>query len=76
MPISMTDQLSPLDATEERAWHALAYFFVTAPRILDEDLQCGARMSLSAYTILMHPVRGTRKDPAHHRTGQPRLPVR
>ena len=54
MPISMTDQLSPLDATKERAWHALAYFFVTAPRILDEDLQCGARMSLGAYTILMH----------------------
>jgi DNA-binding MarR family transcriptional regulator len=54
MPISITDQLSPLDATEERAWRALAYFFVTAPRILDEDLQRGARMSLSAYTILMH----------------------
>jgi len=50
----MTDQLSPLDATEARAWRALAYFFVTAPRFLDEDLQRSARMSLSAYTILMH----------------------
>ena len=54
MPISMTDQLSPLDATEERAWRALAYFFVTVPRFLDEDLQRGARMSVSAYTILVH----------------------
>lgn len=50
----MPDQPIPLDATEERAWRALAYFFVAAPRFLDEDLQRGARMSLSAYTILMH----------------------
>lgn len=50
----MPDQLIPLDTTEERAWRALAYFFVTAPRLLDEDLQHGAHMSLSAYTILMH----------------------
>lgn len=48
------DQLIPLDATEERAWRALACFFVTAPRLLDEDLQRGAHMSLSGYTILMH----------------------
>ena len=50
----MPDQLIPLDATEERAWRALACFFVAAPRLLDEDLQRGAHMSLSGYTILMH----------------------
>jgi DNA-binding MarR family transcriptional regulator len=50
----MPQEPKPLDATEERAWRALARFFVTAPRLLDEDLQRGARMSLSAYTILLH----------------------
>jgi DNA-binding MarR family transcriptional regulator len=50
----MPDQIIPLNATEERAWRALARFFVAAPRLLDEDLQRGARMSLSTYTILMH----------------------
>jgi DNA-binding MarR family transcriptional regulator len=50
----MPDQLIPLNAIEERAWRALACFFVAAPRLLDEDLQSGAHMSLSAYTILMH----------------------
>jgi DNA-binding MarR family transcriptional regulator len=50
----MPEDLRPLDATEERAWRALAYFFVIAPRLLDEDLQRGANMSLSAYTILLH----------------------
>lgn len=38
----------------ERTWRALAYFFVTAPRLLDEGLQRGDHMPLSAYTILMH----------------------
>ena len=33
---------------------ALARFFVVAPRLLDEDLQRSAHMSLSAYTILLH----------------------
>jgi DNA-binding MarR family transcriptional regulator len=50
----MPEELRPLDATEERAWRALARFFVIAPRLLDEDLQRGAHMSLSAYTILLH----------------------
>jgi DNA-binding MarR family transcriptional regulator len=50
----MPEEPTPLDATEESAWRALARFFVVAPRLLDEDLQRGAHMSLSAYTILMN----------------------
>jgi DNA-binding MarR family transcriptional regulator len=50
----MPEELTPLDAIEERAWRALARFFVVAPRLLDEDLQRGAHMSLSAYSILLH----------------------
>jgi DNA-binding MarR family transcriptional regulator len=50
----MPEDLTPLDAVEEAAWRALARFFVAAPRLLDEDLQRGAHMSLSAYTILLH----------------------
>src|SRR6266702_287250 len=47
------EELKPLDALEEQAWRALARFFVVAPRLLDEDLQRCAHMSLSAYSILM-----------------------
>jgi DNA-binding MarR family transcriptional regulator len=50
----MPEDMKPLDAIEESAWRALARFFVVAPRLLDEDLQRGAHMSLSAYTILLH----------------------
>jgi DNA-binding MarR family transcriptional regulator len=50
----MPDEPIPLDAVEEPTWRALARFFVVAPRLLDEDLQRGAHMSLSAYTILLH----------------------
>jgi DNA-binding MarR family transcriptional regulator len=50
----MPEEPRPLDAVEETTWRALARFFVVAPRLLDEDLQRGARMSLSAYTILLH----------------------
>ena len=50
----MPEELIPLDAVEEPTWRALARFFVVAPRLLDEDLQRGAHMSLSAYTILLH----------------------
>ncbi len=50
----MPEETKPLNATEEKAWRALARFFVVAPRLLDEDLQRGARMSLSACTILLH----------------------
>jgi DNA-binding MarR family transcriptional regulator len=44
----------PLDAVEEPAWRDLARFFVVAPRLLDEDLQRGANMSLSTYSALSH----------------------
>jgi DNA-binding MarR family transcriptional regulator len=50
----MPEELTPLDAVEESAWRALARFFVAAPRLLDEDLQRGAHMSLSAYSILLN----------------------
>ena len=50
----MPEEPLPLDAVEEPTWRALARFFVVAPRLLDEDLQRGAHMSLSAYTILLH----------------------
>jgi DNA-binding MarR family transcriptional regulator len=50
----MPEDLTPLNAVEESAWRALARFFVVAPRLLDEDLQRGAHISLSAYTILLH----------------------
>jgi DNA-binding MarR family transcriptional regulator len=49
-----TAKLQPLDAAEERAWRDLARFFVVAPRLLDEDLQRGANMSLSTYSTLTH----------------------
>jgi DNA-binding MarR family transcriptional regulator len=48
------EELTPLDAIEEPTWRALARFFVAAPRLLDEDLQRGAHMSLSGYSILLH----------------------
>jgi DNA-binding MarR family transcriptional regulator len=50
----MPEEPTPLDAIEEATWRALARFFVAAPRLLDEDLQRGAHMSLSAYSILLH----------------------
>lgn len=50
----MPGELTPLDAVEERTWRALARFFVVAPRLLDEDLQRGAHIAHSAYTILLH----------------------
>jgi DNA-binding MarR family transcriptional regulator len=50
----MPEELIPLDAIEDPARRALARFFVVAPRLLDEDLQRGAHISLSAYTILLH----------------------
>jgi DNA-binding MarR family transcriptional regulator len=49
----MPQEPTPLDAIEEPAWRALARFFVAAPRLLDEDLQRGAHISLSTYSILM-----------------------
>jgi len=48
------EELTPLDAIEEPTWRALARFFIAAPRLLDEDLQRGAQMSLSTCSILLH----------------------
>jgi hypothetical protein len=50
----MAEELTPLDAIEESTWRALARSLVVAPRLLDEDLQRDAHMSVSAYSILMH----------------------
>jgi DNA-binding MarR family transcriptional regulator len=46
--------LQPLDSIEEAAWRDLARFFVVAPRLLDEDLQRGTNLTLSAYSTLAH----------------------
>ena len=53
MEASATD-IQPLDSVEESAWRDLARFFVVAPRLLDEDLQQAANVSLSAYSALSH----------------------
>ena len=46
--------LRPLTADEEPVWRDMARFFVVAPRLLDEDLQRGANMALSTYSVLSH----------------------
>ena len=73
----MPDQpLRPLDPLEEAVWRDLAKFFLIAPRLLDEDLQRGADISLSEYTTLM-----SLSEAPDHRlritaARQPRVPVR
>jgi len=44
----------PLKAREERVWRDVARFLSVAPRLLDEDLQRGADISLSEYAALLH----------------------
>jgi DNA-binding MarR family transcriptional regulator len=44
----------PLKAREERVWRDVARFISVAPRLLDEDLQRGANISLSEYAVLLH----------------------
>jgi DNA-binding MarR family transcriptional regulator len=44
----------PLGRTEERAWRDVARFLSVAARLLDEDLQRGAKISLSEYAVLLH----------------------
>jgi DNA-binding MarR family transcriptional regulator len=44
----------PLKAREERVWRDVARFLAVAPRLLDEDLQRGANISLSEYAVLVH----------------------
>jgi DNA-binding MarR family transcriptional regulator len=46
--------IEPLNESEEFAWRALTRVIVVAPRLLDEDLQRDAQMSLSEYTVLVH----------------------
>ena len=50
--MAKTDQ--PLKAREERVWRDVARFLAVAPRLLDEDLQRGANISLSEYAVLVH----------------------
>lgn len=47
-------KVKPLDPEEERLWRDLARFFVLAPRLLDDDLQRNAGLSLSEYSVLMN----------------------
>jgi DNA-binding MarR family transcriptional regulator len=44
----------PLKPREERVWRDVARFLSVAPRLLDEDLQRGANISLSEYAVLVH----------------------
>lgn len=44
----------PLKGTEERVWRDIARFLSVAARLLDEDLQRGANISLSEYAVLVH----------------------
>jgi DNA-binding MarR family transcriptional regulator len=45
---------APLKGTEERVWRDVARFLSVASRLLDEDLQRGANISLSEYAVLVH----------------------
>jgi len=44
----------PLRGREERVWRDVARLLTVAPRLLDEDLQRGANISLSEYAVLVH----------------------
>jgi DNA-binding MarR family transcriptional regulator len=44
----------PLKPREERVWRDVARLLSVAPRLLDEDLQRGANISLSEYAALLH----------------------
>lgn len=44
----------PLGTGELRAWKYVARFLSLASRLLDEDLQRGANISLSEYSVLSH----------------------
>jgi DNA-binding MarR family transcriptional regulator len=43
-----------LNVAEERVWRDVARFISVATRLLDEDLQRGANISLSEYAVLLH----------------------
>jgi len=63
----MTTTTEPLLSGEERAWKAIARLLAAASRLLDEDLQRGANISLSEYAVLMHL---SEADAAHLRMSQ------
>ena len=44
----------PLKSREERVWRDVARFLSVAPRLLDQDLQRDANISLSEYAVLLH----------------------
>jgi DNA-binding MarR family transcriptional regulator len=44
----------PLKAKEAQVWRDVARFLSLAPRLLDEDLETGANISLSEYAVLVH----------------------
>ncbi len=44
----------PLKGREELVWRDVARFLSVASRLLDEDLQRGANISLSEYAVLVH----------------------
>jgi DNA-binding MarR family transcriptional regulator len=46
--------MEPLKAKEEKVWRDVARFLSVAPRLLDEDLQRDAHISLSEYAVLLH----------------------
>ena len=50
----MANSNQPLNAGEERVWRDVARFISVASRLLDEDLQRGANISLSEYAVLLH----------------------
>jgi DNA-binding MarR family transcriptional regulator len=51
----MTQQTdAPLRPKEERVWKDIARFLAVASRLLDDDLQKGANISLSEYAVLLH----------------------
>src|SRR5580765_6439647 len=57
----------PLRSGEERAWKAIARFLAAGSRLLDEDLQRGANISLSEYVVLVHL---SEADAAHLRVSE------
>ena len=50
----MPQMNEPLESREEQAWKDVARFLSIASRLLNEDLQRGANISLSEYAVLVH----------------------
>src|SRR5690349_9266700 len=45
---------TPLDPEEEQVWRRAAMLLLALPRALEDDLQRGAGIGLTPYTVLMH----------------------